>query len=96
MRTGALETQLSMDAAMERAEDWAGRARGIIEDWFPGHRFVADDIRHTIGDPPAHGDALGAVLRNAKKAGLIRYTGEQVISSRPEAHGRYLRVWIRT
>lgn len=94
MRTGQLETQLSMDAALERAEDWADRANGCIRFLEPGMVFTADDLRHYAGDPPAHGDAMGAVFRSAARAGLITCTGTTT-SKRPDAHGRLLREWRR-
>lgn len=95
-RTGALETQLSMDVALERAEPWSEVALKAVEDWTPGGRLTSDVLREWVGDPPGHADAIGAVFRTAKRRGWLRYTGEQVISSRPSAHGRYLRVWERT
>jgi hypothetical protein len=96
MRTGQLEMQLGMDAAIDRAWDWAEEARYAIEHSYkPGERFTADDLRGPAGDPPAHGDALGAVLRNAYKAKLIRPVG-YVTSTRPDAHGRVIREWVRT
>lgn len=94
MRTGPLETQLSMDAALERAEAWVERA----ERWFgsvrPGVDFTADDLRDLVGDPPAHGDAMGAVFRKAHRSGLITCSGFTT-STRPDAHGRALRTWRR-
>lgn len=95
MRTGQLEMQLGMDAALGRAAEWAERAEAcIILLPLPGERFTADDLRRWAGDPPAHGDALGAVLRNARKAGLIRAVGYEQ-SSRPERHGAVNRIWER-
>lgn len=93
-RTGALETQLSMDAALERAEDWAAKA----ERWFWSVSylaiFTADDLREMVGDPPAHGDAMGAVFRKAHRSGVIQRVGFTT-STRPDAHGRALRTWRR-
>jgi hypothetical protein len=94
MRTGRLETQLSMDAALERAEDWAGKAEAAIRWMEKGWRFSADDVRALVGHPPGHGDAFGGVFRNARRAGLIRAIG-YTTSSRPKAHGRVLREWER-
>ena len=94
MRTGALETQLSMDAALERAEDWGEKAMDAIKRMPSLHYFTADTIRLMAGDPPAHGDAMGAVFRSAARAGLITCTGTTT-SKRPDAHGRLLREWRR-
>lgn len=93
-RTGALEAQLSMDAAMEGAEEWTARALTAIGNALRGWTITADYLRRGIGDPP-NPNVIGAVFRTAKRQGLIRYTGEQVLSTRPETHGRYIRVWER-
>jgi hypothetical protein len=94
VRTGVLETQLSMDAALDHAEDWAERAERWFHSVNHGVSFTADDLRELVGDPPAHGDAMGAVFRSAARAGLITCTGTTT-SKRPDAHGRLLREWRR-
>jgi hypothetical protein len=94
MRTGALETQLSMDAALENAEDWATDAhRWIAELLFPGVHLTAESLRRAVGDPP-NPNAMGAVFRSAARAGLITCTGWQT-SKRPERHGAVIREWRR-
>lgn len=93
-RTGALETQLSMDVALERAEPWSTRAAACIGAMLSGTRFTADHVRWIVGDPPGHGDAFGAVFRSAARHGLITCTG-YTTSKRPDAHGRLLREWRR-
>lgn len=95
MRTGALETQLSLDAALERAEDWSERAKTWLQRLNPGSRLTAETLRLHVGPPPAHGDACGAVIRGASRSGVIRAVGF-TSSTRPDAHGRLLRVWQRT
>jgi hypothetical protein len=93
-RTGQLELRLGTDAALERAAEWAATARFEIVESARGYKFTADDVREWCGDPPGHGDAMGAVFRSAARAGLIVCTGTTT-SKRPDAHGRLLREWRR-
>lgn len=95
MRTGHLEGQLGMDSALERAADWAADARRFINRHEPGDTFTADSLRYWVGDPPGHGDALGAVIRGAAKSKRIRPIG-YVTSTRPDRHGATIRIWERT
>jgi hypothetical protein len=94
-RTGQLELTLALDSAEARAAEWAAKAQWYI-DWTvpPGKTFTADDLRAFAGNPPGHGDAMGAVFRSAARAGLITCTGTTT-SKRPDAHGRLLREWRR-
>lgn len=95
MRTGALETQLGMDAALARveADEWAQRARMEIKTCI-AYRipFDAEDIRQIVGDPPGSGNALGALFKEFADAGLIEIVGTRK-ATRPDAHGRRLMVW---
>jgi hypothetical protein len=93
-RSGQLELTLALDSAEARAAEWARRAHANIYLADTGWHFTADDIRALAGDPPAHGDAMGAVFRSAARAGLIVCTGTTT-SKRPDAHGRLLREWRR-
>jgi hypothetical protein len=95
MRTGQLEMQLGMNAAIDRASDWAAAADRWIYSRAAGSRLTADDLRGAIGDPPANGDAMGGVFRNARRSGLI-YAVSYEPSARPERHGAVNRVWVRT
>jgi hypothetical protein len=93
-RTGQLELTLALDSAEARAAEWAANAQAVIFGMFTGTTFTADTVRGFVGDPPAHGDAMGAVFRSAARAGLITCTGTTT-SKRPDAHGRLLREWRR-
>jgi hypothetical protein len=86
--------RFAMESAEARAESWVKIARSLIYSTEVGNVFTADDIRKFCGDPPAHGDAMGAVFRSAARAGLIVCTGTTT-SKRPDAHGRLLREWRR-
>lgn len=58
-----------------------------------GEEFTAETVRELAGDPLAsHPNALSAAMGAAAKAGLIGMVGAQT-ATRPEAHGRLIRVW---
>lgn len=91
-RTGQIEMGFGMDAAIDRASDWAAAARSYIERLPIGSRFSADTLRRYVGDPPAHGDAIGAVIACASREGRIR-AAAITTSSRPERHRARLIEW---
>ena len=59
------------------------------------NKFTSDDIinhLNRIGIVGNH-SALGAMIKGAERAGLIKATGEYRESSRPERHKAPVRVW---
>ncbi len=94
-RTGQLELSLAGAANVERDPGYARDVTQWIRAMDTGHDFTAEELRDIMGDPPGHGDVLGTILRNARKARLIRAVGSQA-SSRPERHGAQIVVWERT
>ena len=97
MRTGELETQLGMDAALEAVEHdaWLKRARFVMAAFCAaGMEFDAEDVREqTLGDVPGSGNAVGALFKQCAREGWITPTGRYRKARRPEAHGRILPVW---
>lgn len=58
-----------------------------------GREFTAEDVRERSGHPlGSHDNALGAAMAAAARAGIIETVGYEQ-ATRPEAHGRILRVW---
>lgn len=55
--------------------------------------FCAEDVRRAAGDPP-HPNALGAVMRQAYRQGLI-VPDSVGVATRPERHASLLRYWRR-
>lgn len=92
-RTGVYETQLSLDAALDRAgENWQREARRIIGLFCDtGLPFSSDDVREVLADPP-NLNALGALFRACANEGLIVEVGS-TRSRRPDAHGRRVVRW---
>jgi hypothetical protein len=92
-RTGQLELTFAHEAALDRASEWATAGRSAVEVLVRfGYTFTAEDVRTIAGDPPAHGDAMGALLRSLSGEGLIEACGYDK-AKRPDAKGRVLRVW---
>lgn len=97
-RTGALEGQLGMDAALERdaTGEWTAKARRWITaraafGLLPA-AFTSDDIRRACGNPPGSGNILGALLSQEVRAGRIEVVGRRK-STRPDRHRARLNVY---
>lgn len=87
-------------AAEEHADKiWLAQAALAIRVCTGIHRegFTTDQVWVQLADlnadTPHEPRAMGAAVRAAIKSGLIRATGEWRPSSRPESHGRPVRVW---
>ena len=79
---------------------WLNAAHGIITELaFDKQRFTSDDVWAMLdktGVPNPHEPrALGAVLKQVAKEGLIHATDDWVPSRRAVAHARPVRVWVR-
>jgi hypothetical protein len=76
-------------------EDWVMRARQATQH-VAGSRFdfTTDHVWDVLGDDKPHEPrALGAVLKNLAREGIIRQTGEYRKSDRVENHRRPVAVW---
>lgn len=100
--------QLGLDDGRRLADEAIERARSAADpDWYQaavsavvmcseiGVPFTADDVWARI---PSHlrtkePRALGSVMRALAERGVIEATGGWRESSRPQAHGRPMRVW---
>lgn len=97
------DQQLTMDDWEQRVGDnadgqWIKAAEAVILAMEPGHSFCADDIWNVLADSDhwTHEPrALGAVVRELRRAGVIESTGTYRKSTRPEAHQRPVAVWRR-
>ncbi|KKL09646.1 hypothetical protein LCGC14_2563800 [marine sediment metagenome] len=70
---------------------WVDDARMEAERFCRGTGFVTSDDVHFIMDVdyPPHPNCVGAIFADKR----FMATGERVRSTRPEAHGREIRVW---
>jgi hypothetical protein len=73
---------------------WKAHAERVVAELATsGVEFTAETVRERTGHPLAsHHNAFGAVLAAAARAGTIVPAGFAT-ATRPEAHGRILRVW---
>jgi hypothetical protein len=94
MRTGILEGQIGMDDALRRTGPaWAELARHAVADLCStGATFTAEDVRRLAGDPEAP-NAIGSVFHQISDEGWIKLVGYRK-STRPDAHGRVIAVWM--
>ena len=62
--------------------------------------FTTDDVWQMLDKrevTPTHEPrAMGAVMRRAKRAGVCAASDSYTPSTRPESHGRPIRVWVAT
>lgn len=85
--------------ALAAAQPWAARAMAWMRRRSAGEPFTADDVVAAVGLPTGElrqnaNGAVGAVIRTAYAAGVIVPLG-YVPSTRPESHGRPIRLWQR-
>ena len=90
-----LALTFALDDAAERDSEWTARARSYVLQLSPGTEFSSDALRSACGDPSGPGNAVGALVARLQNQRLIAFTGESVMSTRPSARGRWVRVWTR-
>jgi hypothetical protein len=80
-------------AALSFAREWADVAWDELVDLArSGQHFSADDLLARTGPAPSPG-AVGALIRQASRTGLITATGYQT-SKRVSRHNGLQRIWI--
>ena len=75
--------------------DWKDEAERVI-DLLAATRqhFTTDDVWQRLGHVSTHEPrAMGALMKRAANRGVIRATDGWATSTRPECHGRPIRVW---
>lgn len=75
-------------------DDWAKEAFEIVKKVAAEkEEFTPDDIWDAGLKKPAEARALGAVMRRAKKEGLIEKTGRVKPTTQQESHGTDVTIW---
>lgn len=92
---GRVRADVGADLARHAVHtSWRLAADGAIADLAAsGRRFTAEDVRERVGVMTGRESALSAAFRVAARRGEIVLVGF-VEATRPEAHGRALRVWV--
>lgn len=96
------EAGVRRDAALRDveagAEKWVAAIVDIVRRLASGYEFTTDQLWQVaialgmkVGEPRA----MGAVLNNARRVGLVEATGNYRKSERPECHARPVLVWRR-
>lgn len=93
-------TNEAIGRAGENADErWTRDARSAIRTVaFKGVEFTTDavwELLDKVSSARTHEPrAMGALMREAQRAGLIRTTGAYIKSSRPDCHLRPCAVWV--
>lgn len=74
--------------------DWATRAMAVLEGLPHSSEFTVDDLVMRVGPAPRR-NAPGGLFQVAGKRGILHDTGNTVVSDKPAARGRRIRVWRR-
>ena len=96
MRTGVYETQLGLDSLLDRddAAEWTREARHVIASFCAdGVPFTAEAVRSLMETDPPNPNLWGAVFKAAAREKWIRHIGYRN-ATRPDAHGRPIKVWV--
>lgn len=98
-----LDALATRDEAIDRVEAnahdlWLAAARQVLEDLCATHDTItSDDLWLALADRDVathEPRAMGAVLRQAARDGLISGTRQYRPSVRPECHARPIREWV--
>lgn len=98
----AVEAAASRDAAIAQVEHnadvaWKDEARAIVQRLARSRiEFTTDDVWICLEDSEAETHeprALGAIMREAGREGLIRATNMTAPSTRPACNARPVRIW---
>ena len=91
-----LETRAAIDRAQANASDlWFRGAMNAVRYLVAQRRpFTTDDVWSHVEGQTHEPRAMGAVMRQAQRDGLIKPSGEYRKSLRPECHRRPIQVWI--
>lgn len=85
----------AMDTATEHADpDWQAKAwKAILTLVDRGKTFTSDDVWIALGETPSEPRALGPLLNQASRQGLIVNTQTHLKSKLPARHARPIAIW---
>jgi hypothetical protein len=97
-----MNKEIGQQLVLENAGTWTDQAMYLLERFLKktSVEFTMDDFRSyasNVGlNEPHHPNAWGALFNHASSRNLIRFSGNVWESTRPEAHKRLIRGWVRT
>lgn len=98
---GAARRDAAIEAVRNAAsKDWRAAAHGVVKFLASTQdEFTTDDVwlyMDRFGkSPPREPRAMGAVIDEARKSGIIESAGRYIESIRPVCHRRPVKVWRR-
>ena len=96
-----MNKEIGQQLVLENSGSWVDQAMYLLERFIKKtiDEFTMDDFRSYatgIGlKEPHHPNAWGALFNHAARLNMIRFSGNVWESSRPEAHKRLIRGWIK-
>jgi len=93
--------QEGIERVWKNAGTWSDQAMNLLASFSARQReeFTLEDFRLYASmrylPEPHHDNCWGALFSVASKQFLIKPTGSMVAATRPEAHGRLIRTWVR-
>lgn len=90
-----------IERVWKNAGSWADQAMDLLASYSARQReeFTLEDFRLYASmrylPKPHHDNCWGALFLVASKQFLIKPTGNMVVATRPEAHRRLIRTWVR-
>lgn len=74
--------------------DYKERFKQTVLNFPYGHLFTSDDVLATVGLPPNHLNAVGALMSGLAKAKTVAMVGH-VQSKRESRHAAWIKTWRR-
>ncbi len=96
-----MNKEFGQELVLKHSGTWSDQALELLERFLKktNVEFTMDEFRSyalEVGlQEPHHCNAWGALFNHASRLNLIRFSGSVYESSRPEAHKRLIRGWVR-
>lgn len=94
MKTGKQLRDEGTQLVYDNNYDWSTEVYRIISELADkGIPFTSDDVWKLVSGTPKNNSAMGAVFRKAVANKIVEPTEQFILSQRPSAHSRPIRVW---
>lgn len=94
MKTGKQLRDEGVQLVSDNNPEWMDEAYSVISELAQlGLPFTSDDVWKKLSTLPKNNSAMGAVFRKAVADKIVEPTQQFILSARPSAHSRPIRVW---
>jgi hypothetical protein len=95
MKTGNQLRDEGIQLVSNNNPDWIDEAYSVIAELARRKQpFTSDDVWKNVTSLPKNNSAMGAVFRIAVADKIVVPTQQFILSARPSAHSRPIRVWM--